>query len=79
MATKVRDILADGEGRAYKLWRETIYGDGVDVTTTGDGEMPERTAMRNMGSLGAGLVIDAGEEDPEHPLSRRRGQPCKQP
>ena len=70
-AAGVREILLAGATRARRGWAVTL-----DPTADPDGDSDDGTelvAQRHLGTAGAGIVADAGDEDPEHPLSRRRG------
>ena len=77
LSNDIRLALQQGEDRAYEVWRRDIYGDEVpqdlaEEDPEGD-DVADRSAIRHMGTRGAGVVLDAGREDPEHPETRRPG------
>ena len=77
LSNSIRQTLEFGEDRAYNIWRRDIYGDEVPQDQEEDDPEAEdgadRSAVRNLGTRGAGVVLDAGREDPEHPETRRPG------
>ena len=77
MANQISLLLKEGEDRAYEKWRRDIYGDEVPREAEDEEaeaeDLVDRSSVRHMGTRGAGVVLDAGREDPEHPETRRPG------
>ena len=71
LASQISLLLREGEDRAYDKWRKDIYGDEVPREAEHEeaeaDDSVDRSSARHMGSRGAGVVLDAGREDPEHP------------
>ena len=70
---QVKTILSDGLDSALRKWAREIYGVSSEDEETLRAPSEDRQSLRGMGSAGAGLVLDAGAEDPEHPNTRRPG------
>ena len=74
LTAEVKDILRDGAKKALQAWRRNVYGaDDDDGDDDPDESYAARSAQRGVGTAGAGHVLDAGQEGPEHPFSRSQG------
>ena len=60
----ISEELRDGEYAAYCKWRKDIYDDDLEEDKSPPIETEDRESLRNMGTVGAGIVMDAGQEDP---------------
>jgi hypothetical protein len=64
--------VIDGAAAAEHFWRQCK--NGADETEGGPGNIEvAQSALGQLGSVGAGLVADAGAEDLEHPYGRQAG------
>ena len=77
--TRAEASIEDGRDQAAKTWHR--IRNGVHPRTAGQEDRADDDTdqnMRQLGSAAAGLVADAGAEDPEHPFSASSGSPHTQ-
>jgi len=73
---KAQDAIDDGRSNATQMWHRIRDGPqaGSGNRSDGDGGGDDPLQQqRQLGSAAAGLVADAGSEDPEHPFASTAG------